>query len=58
MSVLYLFSVEPAGGVNGEQQGGHVANEEGIKGSPHHHADDGQPGLSDILRGPPTKANA
>lgn len=53
-----LFIVESPRGVNGEEQGGHVANEKGIEGGSNHHADYSEPGLSDVLRRPPAKPNA
>lgn len=53
-----LFIVESPRGVNGEQQGGHVANEKGIEGGSDHHADYSEPGLSDVLRRPTAKPNA
>ena len=53
----YLFIVQSSRRVNGEKKSRHVANEQGIEGSTSHHADDGQPHLSGVLRWPATKSD-
>lgn len=55
--ILYLFIVQSSRGVNGEKQGRHVANEQGIEGSAGHHTDDGQPHLGGVLGRPATKSD-